>query len=130
MHEFRKLVFKGKGASEVGSPGILVTVQGYAFFVPYTLNKRCYTFSFSKSYHCTGMDRLLDLQGVEPPRISRRSAHGGSKVASRTHRPLPPGDIPGIQFCYGRCRFSRYTHTNSTCVRLDTGVSRKFYSVS
>jgi hypothetical protein len=90
VHEFRKLVFIGEGASEVGSPGILVTIQGQIIFVLYTENKCC--------YHCTDLDRLLELQEVDMPRISRRSAHEGGKVVSRTHGPLTPADIPGIQF--------------------------------
>ena len=43
--------------------------------------------------------RPSGLQEVEAPRISRQSAHEGSKAASPTHRPsLPPGKIPGTHF--------------------------------
>jgi hypothetical protein len=99
VHEFRKLVFIGEGANEVGSPGILATIQGHTISVPCTLNKRCYIFPLSKSYQCTGLDRLLELQEVETPRISRRSTHENGKVVSPPHGLLTPRDIPDIQIC-------------------------------
>ena len=40
-----------------------------------------------KSFPATGLDRPLGFQEVEIPRISRQSAHEGSKVVSPTHRP-------------------------------------------
>jgi hypothetical protein len=39
------------------------------------------------------LDRPLRLQEVETPRISRKSAHEGSKVV-RHRPPLPSGDTP------------------------------------
>jgi hypothetical protein len=46
-----------------------------------------------------GLDRPLNFQEAETPRISGLSAHGSDKVVSPTHRPpLPPGDSP--QMCY------------------------------
>jgi hypothetical protein len=54
-----------------------------------------------KSYPCTGVDRTFGFQEVEAPRISTQSAQECCKSVSPTHRPpLPPGDIPGTQFCY------------------------------
>jgi hypothetical protein len=44
----------------------------------------------TKSYPITGLDRPLGLQEVEASRISRHSAHEGSKVVSPTHRPPLP----------------------------------------
>jgi hypothetical protein len=45
--------------------------------------------------------QALGFPEIEAPRISRRQAHEGGKVVSPTHRPpLPPGDIPGAQFCW------------------------------
>ena len=52
------------------------------------------------SYLCTALDMLRGLQEVQVPRIFRQSAHEDGKVVSPTHQPpLPPGDIPGTQFC-------------------------------
>jgi hypothetical protein len=40
------------------------------------------------------------LPGVWHSHISSQSAHEGGKVVSPTHRPrLPPGNIPGTNFC-------------------------------
>jgi len=48
-----------------------------------------------KSYPCTGLDRPLELQEVEAPRISRQAAHEGGKVVSPMNwLPLPPQEIP------------------------------------
>jgi len=50
------------------------------------------------------MDRLLGLQEVEAPRISRQLVHEGGKVVSPTNRPpLPPREIPDANFCYRPC---------------------------
>jgi hypothetical protein len=38
----------------------------------------------------SGLDRPLGFQETETPRLSRRSAHEGSKVVSPTHRPPLP----------------------------------------
>ena len=44
-----------------------------------------------QSYSITGLDRPLEFQEVETPRIYIKSAHGGCKVVSPKHRPpLPP----------------------------------------
>ena len=40
-----------------------------------------------KSYPCTGLVRPMWGQGVETPRISRKSAYKAGKVVSHTHRP-------------------------------------------
>ena len=53
---------------------------------------------------CTGLERHLGFQEVETPRISRKTAHESGKVVSPTPRPPlppPPGDTPGIYFCWG-----------------------------
>ena len=53
-----------------------------------------------KRFSATGLDRLLGFQEVEATRISRQSAHEGSKVVSPRHRPsLLSGRIPGSYFC-------------------------------
>jgi hypothetical protein len=43
-----------------------------------------------KSYNITGLNRPLGLQKVEPPRISRQSAHKCGKIVSHTHWPPVP----------------------------------------
>jgi len=49
-----------------------------------------YSFTF-KSCPFTGLGRPFGLQKAEAPRISKQSAHEGSKVISLKHRPpLPP----------------------------------------
>jgi len=48
----------------------------------------------ANSYPCTGLDRLLGPQEVEPLRISRQLAHEGGKFVSATHRPPLPQEIP------------------------------------
>jgi hypothetical protein len=51
-------------------------------------------------YPIIGQDRLLGLQEVGAPRISRQLAHEGGKVVSPTHRPsLSSGAIPDANFC-------------------------------
>jgi hypothetical protein len=40
----------------------------------------------------TGLDRLLGIQEVEAPRISRQSTHEGVKAVSPNHRPPLPQD--------------------------------------
>jgi hypothetical protein len=43
------------------------------------------------------LDRLIELQEVEAPRISRQSVQEGDEAVSPTLLPpLPPGDIPEI----------------------------------
>jgi hypothetical protein len=45
----------------------------------------------AKSYAITGLDRLLGLQKVEAPRMSRQMAHEADKVVSPMHwLPLSP----------------------------------------
>jgi len=45
--------------------------------------------------------QALWIPGVWGSQISRQSTHEGGKVNSSTHRPpLPPGNTPGIHFCY------------------------------
>jgi len=52
------------------------------------------------NYPCTGLDRPLELQGVETLRISKQSAHYGGQVVSPTHQSLlSPEDIPSTHFC-------------------------------
>jgi hypothetical protein len=53
-----------------------------------------------RRYSCpsTCLDRPLQLQQTEAPRISRQSAHEGGKVVTPTHRPhLPPRRYPCTQ---------------------------------
>jgi len=61
----------------------------------------------------TGLDRLLGLQEVEAPRVFRQSAHEVGKVVRPTPQPPfpppPPGDIPGIHFCYRLSRPQGYS---------------------
>jgi hypothetical protein len=48
-----------------------------------------------KSHPCRGMDRCLELQEAEAPRISIQSANKGGKVVSPVHwLPLPPKRYP------------------------------------
>jgi len=52
------------------------------------------------SYPIIGQDRLLGLQQVGAPRISRQLVHEGGKVVSPTHcSPSPPGYIPDTHLC-------------------------------
>ena len=51
-------------------------------------------------YPITGLERLLGVQEVEAPRISRQSANEGGKAVSPTHRPpLSPKHSFGTHFC-------------------------------
>jgi len=52
------------------------------------------------SNSCTGLERPLGFREIEVSRISTQSAQEGGKVVSPTHQPpLPPGNIPGTNFC-------------------------------
>ena len=44
-------------------------------------------FLIGKAIPSTNLDRLLGLQKIETPRISRKSAQEGGKVVSPTRRP-------------------------------------------
>ena len=53
-----------------------------------------------KNFSIASLDRIIRLQHVEAPMISRQSAHKRGKVVSCTYRPsLPPGKVSGTHFC-------------------------------
>jgi hypothetical protein len=53
----------------------------------------------TQSHSSTGLDAFRGLQEVEAPKISRHSAHEGSKVTSPTYRPpLPVRENPSYLF--------------------------------
>jgi hypothetical protein len=53
-----------------------------------------------KSYPITGLDRSLELQETEAPRISKQSGHEDGEVVSSTHQPsFPSRRYPSTDFC-------------------------------
>ena len=58
-----------------------------------------YTYTKKQSRYRPG--QTLGVSGGSGSQTARQSAHEGCKVVSPKHRPrLPPGNIPGIHFCY------------------------------
>jgi hypothetical protein len=60
-----------------------------------------YAPSWIFSYPFTGVDKTLEVHEFETSRISKQSAHKGSKFVRPTHRPpLLPRHITGSNFSY------------------------------
>jgi hypothetical protein len=69
----------------------------------------------------TGLDRPLELQELEAPRISRQSAHEGGKVVSPIHQP----PLPSRRYRWYSCLLEAEWTSGSQCGRKDTGFERQ-----
>ena len=65
---------------------------------------------FEIGYPITGLGRPLGFQEVEAPSISRQLAQEGGEIVNPMNRPSkPPGDTPGVHFCYRLSRTYCYS---------------------
>jgi len=92
---------------------------GNATFLVYTLQKELKWQSKRQSDLTTDLDRPLEVQEVEAPRISIKLAYDSSKAVSPMHQlplcaPRTPGDIPGTHLCYTW----RRPHSHSAAGRI------------
>jgi hypothetical protein len=69
----------------------------------------------------TDLDRPLELQELQAPRISRQSAHEGGKVVCPMDRP----PLPSMRYPWYSCLLEVEWTSGSWCDRKDTGSERQ-----